>query len=30
MELNDIKNFHQSENLDTKQIIQIIIPKLYD
>ena len=30
MELKDINNFHQSENMDTKTIVQQIMSKLYD
>ena len=27
MEIKDIKNFHQSENVDTKTLVQQMIPK---
>ena len=30
MELKDIKNFHQSKNMDTKVRVQKIIPKFYE
>ena len=30
MELNDIKTFHQSENVDTKTIVHQMMPKFYD
>ena len=29
MELNDIKTFHQSENVDTKTIVQQMMPNVY-
>ena len=29
MELTDIKYFHQSENIDTKVLVQQIMPKFY-
>ena len=30
MELKDIKNFHQSKNIDTKLLVQKMLPKLYE
>ena len=30
MELTDIETFHQSENIDTKVLVQKVIPKLYE
>ena len=30
MDLTDIKNFHQSKNIDTKVLVKKIIPKLYE
>ena len=30
MELKDIETFHQSENVDTKALIQQMMPKLYE
>ena len=30
MELKDTSNFHQSENVDTKKIVQQMMPTLYD
>ena len=30
IKLKDIKTFFQSENVDTKQIVQKMMPKLYD
>ena len=29
MEIKDIRNFYQSENVDTKKIVQRMMPKLY-
>ena len=30
MELKDIKNFHQSKNIDTKVLVQKMMPKFYE
>ena len=30
MELKEIKNFHQSENVDTKTLVQQMMPKFYE
>ena len=30
LELKDIKTFHQSENVDTKRLVQKMIPKCYE
>ena len=30
MEVKDIKTFNQSENVDTKTLVQQMIPKLYE
>ena len=30
MELKDIKNFHYSENVDAKTLVQQMMPKLYE
>ena len=30
MELKDIKTFHQSKNIDTKVLVQQMIPKFYE
>ena len=30
MEIKDIKTFHQSENVDTKNIFQQMMTKFYD
>ena len=30
MDLKDIKTFHQSENVDTKTLVQHMIPKFYE
>ena len=30
MELKDINNFHQSENMDTKTLVQQTMPKFYE
>ena len=30
MELKDIKTFHQSKNIDTKVLVQKIMPKFYE
>ena len=30
MELTDIKTFHQSKNIDTKVLVQKIMPKFYE
>ena len=29
MELKDVKNFHQSKNIDTKVLVQKMMPNLY-
>ena len=30
MEIKDIKTFHQSENMDTKALVQQMMPKFYE
>ena len=30
MDLKDVKTFHQSENMDTKTLVQQMMPKFYE